>query len=131
MVMVLFRKKIIYRLTSEDRVPYLIRWNLFGCKWFSVKLHKILLSDDACLHDHPWTFISLILRGGYVEETFSGKRLYGPGSILYRPAWWAHRLEIFQPAITLVITFKKQRQWGFFTKFGWIAHNKYNQSKTC
>lgn len=126
------KKKVITRLTNGDKTPYMIRWNLFQCPWFSIKLHKILLSDDACLHDHPWSFISFILKGGYVEQS-SGyvKKLYGAGSILYRPAHYAHRLDIFQPAYTLVITFKKTREWGFYTPDGWVRHYEYSQSNRC
>jgi hypothetical protein len=59
------KKKIITRF---DNKPYLIRWTLFNLGFISCKVHKIILSDDSCLHDHPWAFISIILRGGYVEE---------------------------------------------------------------
>lgn len=139
-----FKKKIIKR---NDGSPYLIRYTIcqFGC--FSIKLHKILISDFACLHDHPWAFISIILRGGYIEHTkkkgptleagsyvykgFAESRLYGAGSVLYRQANHAHRLEIHQPAWTLVVTFKKTRDWGFYTPFGWVGWRQYNQDETC
>lgn len=40
------------------------RWT-FGC---AIRVHQILRSDnDRHLHDHPWPFATLILRGGYVE----------------------------------------------------------------
>jgi hypothetical protein len=136
-----FKKKIITRSGPHGTEPYLIRYSIFTCSLFAIKLHRILQSDDACLHDHPWAFISFILCGGYVEESphhstigsnkHSWKRLYGPGCILYRPARWAHRLEIFQPATTLVITFKKTRQWGFFTPKGWIEWFKYQPTEKC
>lgn len=152
----MFRKKII---TREDNTPYLIRYTIFTCKLFSIKIHKILISDDACLHDHPWSFISIILKGGYVEERIikwnhfpfdssykikkcildhdnnrwglKHKRLYGPGSILFRKAKTTHRLQIYQTAWTLVITFKKIKSWGFFTKNGWVEWFKYKQQNQC
>jgi hypothetical protein len=35
-----------------------------------VKLHHILRSDDdRDLHDHPWSFLSIVLKGGYWEHT--------------------------------------------------------------
>jgi hypothetical protein len=133
------KKKIIHR---DDGGHYMYRWNLFECKWFSIKLHKIMLSDYDCLHDHPWPFISIILKGGYIEHRqimrdngMPGlyrrldkkiiKRIYHPGNILYRPANSIHKLEIYQPAWTLVFTFKKQREWGFWTPKGWIHWTKY------
>lgn len=65
------KKKIIYRGgTHGDGKAYLVRYSLrwFSCKWWAVKVHNILLSDDACLHDHPWHFLSIILWGGYLEH---------------------------------------------------------------
>jgi hypothetical protein len=149
-------KKLVLRVGDENGPIYLIRYSIFSCPWFAVKLHRILISDDDCLHDHPGSFISIILWGGYVEHTLKSeigshfpstkrekinitgseppelviftkhvKKLYGPGSVLWRPAPWAHRLEIFQPATTLVITFKKVRTWGFYTKNGWVEWMKY------
>lgn len=142
-----FKKRVI---TREDRKPYLIRWNLFECRFFSIKIHKILLSDYDCQHDHPWAFISLILKGGYVEhatlkqmvqtcddfyrtvtEDVRVSRIYGPGSILYRPAEYTHKLEIHQPCWTLVVTFRKVREWGFYTPAGWLPWRKYSAKNSC
>jgi hypothetical protein len=158
-----FFKKIV--ITREDHLPYLIRTTLISIgKWFSLKLHEIVMSDDACIHDHPWAFISLICKGGYYEWTYLDhprikklgigydpekfkeapdgrilqKKWYGPGSILYRPAKWAHSLELKVgddgkeiPCNTFVITFPVIRKWGFFTKSGWIYWRKYNKGQHC
>ncbi len=147
-------KKVIERKTG---IPYLVRWNLFGIgedsKYFSVKLHKILISDDECLHDHPWWFISIILKGSYTEwrfcteeeyynetqfhkwdakaERFTKGYNYTAGTILIRPAWWPHRLEVIKPVYTLVFTFKKIRKWGFFTRNGWKHWRLYNNDTDC
>src|SRR5688572_11228546 len=129
--MYFFKKTIITRLIDETNTPYMIRWTLFACSLFTIKLHKILISDDDCLHDHPWTFISIILKGGYVEESRTGKKLYGPGSILYRPAHFAHRLEIYQPAWTLVFTSRRVKEWGFFSPAGWIPWFNYTKENAC
>lgn len=139
------KKKIIYR---SNEVPYLIRWSIFSTPFFAIKLHKILLSDDACFHDHPWSFISLILKGGYREYFYTQRfsddtpivncneplnmdyvnfKTVVSGDILFRKANWAHRLELEKPATTLVITFKKIRVWGFFTPSGWVKFYKYEQ----
>lgn len=126
--MKLFKKKIIYR---DDHKPYLIRYSLFTCKWFAIKVHHILLSDYACLHDHPWSFITFLIKGWYVEHTETRCRLYGPLNILYRTAEFAHRLEIVKPVWSFVITFKKKRNWGFFTKKGWVNWFKYIPAESC
>ncbi len=153
----LLNKKVIERTAM---VPYLIRWNIFGLgrdsKLFSIKLHKILISDDECLHDHPWWFVSIILKGSYTEWRFCteqeyvdmaryqgrykydnkvGKHTIGykykAGSVLIRPANWAHRLEVQKPVYTLVFTFKKIRKWGFFTASGWKNWFEYVKDRDC
>lgn len=153
----LLKKKVIER---TEGVPYLIRWNLFGIgedsKWFSVKIHNILVSDDECLHDHPWWFVSIILKGSYKEYRYCteyeylqvarnnglykyddkvGKYTIGyhykAGNVLIRPANWAHRLEVVKPIYTLVFTFKKIRLWGFFTAKGWKKWYEYNKHTDC
>lgn len=154
-----FNKLITIR--RRDNVPYLVRRTLisFG-KWFSIKYHKILVSDEPCNHDHPWPFLTIILKGGYFEWTpidqkDSGERMdsnvmgvtglenchfHKPGSIMYRPAKWIHRLELADdpkkpghliPAHTLVFTGKVIRDWGFWTKSGWIFWEKYDRDKHC
>jgi hypothetical protein len=125
----LWIKKTILRIRDGRKNPiYLIRFSLLTLPWLSVKLHRIYLSDDDCMHDHPWSFVSFVLWGGYIEQTPDGKKLYGPGSILWRKAPAIHRLEVFQPATTLVITFRKHRDWGFYTPRGWVFWKDYIRS---
>lgn len=140
--MYLFKKSIITRMgITNQPEPYLIRWTIL----FTIKLHHIIASDDDCMHDHPWTFISLILWGGYVEESpdengdhinpstgeISRKTLYHPGCILYRPASFIHRLEVYPRALTLVVTFKRVKEWGFFTRRGFIPWFNYQKQSHC
>lgn len=129
---------------------------------FHVMLHRFNRSDrDRETHDHPWDFISVILWGGYTEVTPDGRyrqkilrdggesvpewfakwthaslksrRFYWPGSILFSPARWAHRIEIEpgKKAWSLVIAFKKKRSWGFFTREGWTPWRKFTSSRDC
>jgi len=124
-----FFKKIY--ITRSDGKIYLIRWTLFTCKYFSLKVHKFLLSDDNISHDHPWDFVTFIIRGGYIEyiPTFMGSyfpaefnpeksKIHHPGDILYRPAKWIHRIEVHQTCWTFVITLRKKQSWGFYTVDG-------------
>jgi hypothetical protein len=65
--MIRLAKKQIIR--SDDGQPYLIRWAI-NTPLLGIKLHHILRSDeDRDLHDHPWSFLSVILWGGYWEHT--------------------------------------------------------------
>lgn len=130
-----FKRTVI---TRGDNKPYLVRYSLFSCPWFSFKLHHILSSDDECLHDHPWSFISILLHGTYIEASdnetpgVTTYQRYKAGNLLYRAASWRHRLIIVKPVWSFVINFRKVREWGFWTtKFGFIPWYKYNQTDHC
>ncbi len=125
----LYKKKIISR--GPDREPYLVRYTLFTCKYFSVKVHNILLSDYQCLHDHPWAFVTFLLKGGYVEHTEKGSKVYGRFSLLRRKAEFLHRLEVHQPVWSFVVTFRKTRMWGFKTPTKWVKWYEYTPTNTC
>lgn len=92
----------------------------------AIRVHIIKRSDsDRAFHDHPWPYVTVILRGGYWEVTpvFDASGLYqgdrrvwhGPGSVLFRDAKSWHRLELPQQATatTLFITGRWQQKWGF------------------
>lgn len=108
--------------------PYLLRWYMIPRNPFvNVYLHKFLRSDDdRALHDHPWWFVSLILRGSYNEVTEAGTRHRRAGSIAFRPAEHRHRVQLDSnswvsdrefPCWTLIITGRRSRTWGFWCKY--------------
>lgn len=108
---------------------YLKRWWVIPRnRWFNIYLHQILRDDDdRALHDHPWWNVSLILRGGYFECTPGPdhdrpcRRWRGAGSVTFRRARSAHRLEVHKrPAWTLFITGPRLREWGFYCPKGWV-----------
>jgi hypothetical protein len=112
---------------------YLTRWVLFGRRGpdgsrrrgpgRKLFLHWFHRGDaEPYFHDHPFEFVSLILAGGYWEETPAGRRWYGPGSLLRRPATWRHRVELptGRSCWTLVLTGPRVRDWGFWCSHGWL-----------
>lgn len=96
----------------------------------AVRIHHIKRSDDdRAFHDHPWWYVTVILRGGYHEVTpvfASGmyecnKSSYcSAGTVLFRRATSWHRLEIDnlwgEPTWTLFITGPKTNSWGFLVE---------------
>ena len=88
--MPLSRKRIIY---DRDGVsPYMIRHHLIFREKsdhlernvkvpFNAYLHKILLSDEPILHDHPWSWGTFIISGGYWEHTPKGTFLETAGIV--------------------------------------------------
>jgi len=79
---------------GDGESDYLTRFSLVRCRLFQVALHTFHRSDADHLHDHPWPFVSIVLRGGYWEITPTSRRFYKPGSILFRPANWLHRVSL-------------------------------------
>jgi hypothetical protein len=137
-----------YRLIPDRRsgADYMHRYYLFlkDRTWFpfNVALHKIVRSDDPIFHDHPWPYLTIVLKGGYWEHTpvFNtlGIKLTefqtwrGPGSIIMRRANEFHWLELDddKPATTLFFMGPQKREWGFLinktkAKQQWIQHDLY------
>ena len=132
------RKRVIYDRTNS--VPYLIRYYLFlidRVKFpFNLTLHKILVSDLDDLHDHPWNYSTLILKGGYWEHTVNGKHWCGPGHFRICKAKDLHRLELSKdkdgkdiPCWSLFFMGKHQHDWGFVKNGEWINNKKYLKEK--
>ena len=133
------RKRIVMdRINNE---PYLERYYLFlkdRTRFpFNVFLHRFLKSDPDDVHDHPWPYATLILKGGYWEwrPQFNAKgekiaefaTWRGAGSFRTCGATSYHRIEL-DPNIecwTLFMPGPQQRDWGFLSKGKWIQHEEY------
>jgi len=119
--------------------PYMLRWNIIRVgKLPRVYLHRFCRSDeDRAPHDHPWWFISIILRGRYIEMRPEGNHVRRAGSVAFRRATDRHRIVLFgntfeqagdpetgkgfiqwhvpyKPVWTLFITGPVRRHWGFW-----------------
>lgn len=118
-------------IVNCERKKYLTRWKLIRTAPLAVFLHYFHHSDeDRALHDHPWSFITIILWRGYIEHTPKGARRKWPGMICFRPAEWRHRVELVdgKSAVTLVIRFRERRDWGFWEKTGFVKWNIWWQN---
>lgn len=111
--------------------PYVIRWR-FETPWFSIRLHHWLAADDdRAFHDHPWSFTTFVLKGGYTDMTPAGSEYLRAPVVRHREA--EHRHTVFPDmggAWTIVVTGPKVRTWGFWaggTKF--IKANKWFASR--
>ncbi len=121
-----------FRVGGDD--AYMLRWFLIPRNpWFNVYLHKFLRDDDdRALHDHPWWFISWMLKGGYFETGEDGitRTRFSP-SVAFRKATHRHRVTLFRlngkavPCWTLVITGRKAREWGFWCPKGFVHWKKF------
>lgn len=125
-----FKKHIIGRAEA----PIMIRYNIINSKIFSLRIHKFIKSDHDCLHDHPWNFLTIILKGGYFEKLENGARPWrGPGSILYRKAEHKHAVQLKdeQPSYSLFLSLGVRRQWGFWDKGIWTHWKLFNSQNKC
>jgi hypothetical protein len=133
------RKRII--MDRLDNEPYLERYYIFLKDRvhfpFNIFIHKFLKSDPDDVHDHPWPYATLILKGGYWEHTpifnEEGKKIgefvrwRGPGHFRTCSANSYHRIEL-DPAVTCWTLFMpgpQTREWGFLVKDKWIHNETY------
>ncbi len=104
----------------------------------AARVHQILRSDEGRdPHDHPWPYLTIVLRGGYWEDRFTDEGIrfstkwHGPGSVIFRPAnsWHMLALPAGQSAWTLFMTGRYQQKWGFNTPTGKVPYDVYLKAK--
>lgn len=117
---------------TDVRSEYITRLHVVKTPWCALCLHWINKPDaEPWLHDHPVSFLSIILRGGYAEKRWSPSR----GEYIKLNSWWnfiratdadRHRI-ILTRANTLTLCFMgpKTREWGFHMPAGWIMWKDY------
>lgn len=122
------RFKEISDACAPEIGPLMIRYFILRLPFVAIYVHKFMRSDnDRHFHDHPWSFVTILLNRGYNEHTPRGTFWRRRFSVLYRPATWQHWVEINRPVWTLVIRFRRVREWGFITEKGWIDWKTYGQ----
>lgn len=118
-----------HQVIGGSNDPYMLRWYVIPRNaLLNVYVHKFLRSDDdRALHDHPWWFVSWLLKGRYLEYTevtpnpHERKRF----SLAYRRAQHRHRVALVngfnadgtygpQPTWTIIVTGRRVRMWGFW-----------------
>ena len=138
------RKRIIMDRIHDE--PLLTRYYLFlkdrKTFPFNVFLHKFHKGDPGDLHDHPWPYFTLNLKGGYYEWIPGSldkdgrwnceiRKWRGPGHFRFCSSNSYHRIEL-HPGITpwtLFMPGPKTREWGFLEKGKWIPNGEYLHNK--
>jgi len=120
-------------MDREDNEPYLERYYVFlkDRSWFpfNVFVHKFLKSDPDDLHDHPWPYMTIILRGGYWEYTKHSPvpQWKGAGQVRFGHSTDYHRI-VLEPGVdcwTMFFPGPKVRDWGFLRGRRWVQHEQY------
>ena|ERR1700722_3991580 len=118
---------------TEVNSEYITRLHVVKTPWFAICLHWINKPDsEPHLHDHPVSFLSLILRGNYVEH----RRLMGHDywslhrffNFISATPYDTHKIVAVSPnTLTLCLMGPKVREWGFHTEEGWVSWKEYYQ----
>ncbi|MXY66963.1 MAG: hypothetical protein F4Y47_00170 [Acidobacteriia bacterium] len=117
------------------------RWTLLrGPAGRALYLHHFRCADARSLHDHPKRFASILLRGGYVEETANPAPLpqewpFGRRRRQFRApcvrSFEASHLHRIRPlpggCWTLVLVGPKVREWGFVHNDEWIHWRRWHE----
>jgi hypothetical protein len=115
---------------------FIVRLHLVMTPWFAICLHWINHADaEPHLHDHPVTFLSLVLRGGYVEW----RQRAEDGAKWHHVKWFnwiraskldRHRIFYAAPhTLTLAFMSGKKRDWGYHTPEGWVYWRDYQKAQ--
>jgi hypothetical protein len=126
---------------NGERCPtYLYRWTILKWRGRGIYLHHFVNDDWSLdLHDHPKRFISIGLRGRYVEITPdpTKTKMFKAPWIRSFPAEHIHRIRMvhswlggIEDCWTLVIALKATSQWGFWHLGKFISWREYIKSET-
>lgn len=106
--------------------PYAYRW-LVDPRMFSVRLHHWIGNDDLrAPHDHPWSFITVIIAGSYTDVQPDDEDVLRQGSIRWRPMLHRHSVKLNTPSVwSLVITGPHRRPFCFWPNGKRVKANKW------
>lgn len=120
-------------LWTDVTSDYIRRLHVVKTPWFAICLHWLRKPDpEPWHHDHPVTFLSLVLRGGYSEVRVRGEQVWAPTH-----HWWnfiratdKHTIVSVRPStVTLCLMGPKVREWGYHTDKGWVYWRDYERAR--
>jgi len=116
---------------TEVPSNYILRLHLLKTPWFAICVHWLNAPDpEPCQHDHPVTFLSVILRGGYTERRKRDYRVHRWFNWITASSSDPHTIIDVKPrTVTLCFMGPKIREWGFHTRSGWVGWKIYNATK--
>ena len=87
---------------------------------FNILIHKLLKSDLGDLHDHYWSYLTVIIKGGYWETNENGIFWRGPGYIGFRRNTNKHSLKVPKGKVVWTLIFvgpnKGSKQFASYSK---------------
>jgi hypothetical protein len=138
----ILRRVKVYETGNPDHL-LITRFRIITTPWFGVMVHALETPDETRhLHNHPWPFVTMILRGGYdqlwapsLEDAAKAvatgaspitKRMRA-GSIGRMNRHQFHAIATLhrRPTWTLFMTGPRGGAWGFATADGFVDHDEY------
>jgi hypothetical protein len=129
---------------DEPDKNYMTRWRVVSVPWFGLYVHRLDKPDPRpTLHDHPWAFLSLVLRGGYTEDvgirpqgcddcpvTGRWARSWRQGSFHRMRKADAHAITALRrsPTWTLLLVGRRHQpepSWGYWDDQGWTPFDEH------
>lgn len=137
------------RLRRADGRVYLDRWGLAWDRVGRIFIHRMTAPDPGIdLHDHPWSFLTVVLWGGYVEQRANIREAQDLAVIAdayptctrgvieerrpFRPRVMrldeCHTIShlLRRSCWTLVIGGPRRRRWGFYLPSGYMHEAEYD-----
>lgn len=101
--------------------PLLHRWTLAQVRGRKLMVHHFQPNaDDRAEHDHPASFVTVVLRGYYDDESPAGVERMRAGVVRFRAAEHRHRTRVSPRGCwTVVFMGPKRRLWGFWKDGRW------------
>lgn len=134
----------VWRFMERFEVPcvdrplenHFVRYRIVQTPWFGLYVHRFDSPDVRDFHDHPWNFVSVILRGGYVEATgrpgtTARARRLRVGSFNLKRATAPHYIHhlLRTPTWTLILVGRRQRVWGYVDEHGWTRFDEHENAR--
>lgn len=120
----------IWRWTDVDS-EYIVRLHVVKTPWWAICVHWINKPDaERWLHDHPVSFLSIILRGGYLEYRgnlhFNWRKHFN-----YIRSTDRHVItNVYPDTVTLCFMGPKTQEWGFYVpEKGKVFWKDYYEAK--
>lgn len=131
-------RKRVYQIKDKagSSSVYMIRYIVFKTPLLSLYIHRFLKSDEEVPHDHPFSFYSYVIKGGYNEYLYDKDNNFNLNisirkekSLAFRKAEQVHRVKLDKEyylaeqnmaPLTVCLIFRRRREWGF-----WPEHTDY------
>lgn len=124
---------------TSDGTTYLTRWWIIATPMGGLVLHRMQAPDARItIHDHPFSFASFVLRGGYIERRLRPREMVIDDRRVVRRVNVMRKHDAHSiirllrvPTWTLLFVGPQRRTWGFWHEIGggewrWIRHDRFD-----